>query len=216
MSQTKTCRDCKSDLPADTAHFSRNKKHSDGLTSYCKACMSVRWKRHYADRREHHVARAVAQVQKRRIENPEYDRGLSREKKRRDHKDPEKYAAHLERARIWFRENNERVRAMPSRDRALRTMYANNRRCRELQQTPPWVLIADILPFYQEAARLTAETGIQHEVDHVIPLAGKGVHGLHVPWNLEVIPRAINRRKSARIDTHRALAIDDAPALSPT
>ncbi|MGU3286458.1 hypothetical protein [Methylobacterium mesophilicum] len=216
MSLTKTCLDCRLDLPAGASSFSKKKRSADGLMSYCKACMSVRWKRHYADRREHHVARAVAQVKKRRIENPEYDRGLAREKKRRDHKDPEKYAAHLERGRIWFRENAERVRAMPSRDRAILNTYAANRRGRELQQTPPWVSISDILPFYQEAARLTAETGTPHEVDHVIPLAGKGLCGLHVPWNLEVIPRAINRRKSARIDVHRALAKDDALAPSPT
>ena len=44
----------------------------------------------------------------------------------------------------------------------------------------------------QEAARLGLKF---HEVDHEIPLQGKGVRGLHVPWNLRVIPRVDNLTK---------------------
>ncbi len=51
---------------------------------------------------------------------------------------------------------------------------------------------------YEEAQRLTKETGIPHEVDHDLPLNGKYVSGLHVFENLRVVTRNQNRTKSNR------------------
>ena len=42
------------------------------------------------------------------------------------------------------------------------------------------------------------ETGIKWEVDHIIPLAGRKVSGLHVASNIQVIPMTLNRKKSNR------------------
>jgi 5-methylcytosine-specific restriction endonuclease McrA len=49
---------------------------------------------------------------------------------------------------------------------------------------------------YDEAARLTEETGILHEVDHWVPLTHPNVCGLHVDWNLRAIPKLCNMAKS--------------------
>lgn len=53
--------------------------------------------------------------------------------------------------------------------------------------------------FYEMARRLTACTGIKHHVDHIEPLNGKDRSGLHVPWNLRVIPASVNQAKGNRV-----------------
>jgi 5-methylcytosine-specific restriction endonuclease McrA len=62
--------------------------------------------------------------------------------------------------------------------------------------TPKWADRAAIKEVFAEALQLTAKTGIPHEVDHIIPLKGKMVSGLHVQWNLRAITASDNRRKS--------------------
>lgn len=98
----------------------------------------------------------------------------------------------------------ERVRGRQKRHyRANKHEYVARvaeRRAARLQATPAWVDKTEILAFYAEARRLTKLTGIPHEVDHIHPLRGKLLCGLHVPWNLQVIPRVDNRKKHNRYD----------------
>lgn len=62
--------------------------------------------------------------------------------------------------------------------------------------TVAWGNQAVIDAFYIESKRLTLLTGVKHEVDHVYPLQGRLVCGLHVEWNMRVVPSVENRRKS--------------------
>lgn len=48
---------------------------------------------------------------------------------------------------------------------------------------------------YAEARELTAITGVPHHVDHIVPLNGEFVSGLHCPGNLRVVTAAENTRK---------------------
>lgn len=83
----------------------------------------------------------------------------------------------------------------------LAILNANKRREDFRRRIPKWLTEEhwdQIKAFYVEAAKLTVETGIAHVVDHIHPLRGKTVSGLHVPWNLQVITADANLRKSAR------------------
>ena len=93
----------------------------------------------------------------------------------------------------WRKENPERIAALSAK-----------RRSAKLERTPSWLSEAqheEILTFYIKAAELTASTGIEHHVDHIVPLRGKTVSGLHVPWNMQVITATENLKKNNHHET---------------
>lgn len=94
---------------------------------------------------------------------------------------------HLVNSKEWYAAN---------RHRKLATTTAREERCR--LATPVWANREAIVALYAQAKHMTQETGIQHDVDHIVPLRGKTVSGLHVPENLRVIPSAENKRKAAK------------------
>lgn len=71
----------------------------------------------------------------------------------------------------------------------------------KMQRTPKWLTKQDKLHIkclYQVAAMRTKESGESWHVDHILPLQGKNVCGLHVPSNLRVIPATENISKGNR------------------
>ena len=66
-------------------------------------------------------------------------------------------------------------------------MHGVRRRSHERKQTPPWADRNAIADMYRMARKLTRETGEQYVVDHIVPLRGKIVSGLHWHGNMRVI-----------------------------
>ena len=99
-----------------------------------------------------------------------------------------------ERRAKWVKENPEKKRAL-----------TNARRRRYKQATPKWLTKeqkTEIRQFYTEAQRLMKETGRRFEVDHIEPIQGEDVCGLNVPWNLQILLKEENLKKSnKRVDT---------------
>jgi len=89
--------------------------------------------------------------------------------------DPSK---HKEKCRLWYKKNPARANEYVMRRRAA--MKANPVSSRD-----------EIVAIYEEAARLQVETGVSHEVDHIIPLTSGGWHDHR---NLQPMPEKMNGR----------------------
>lgn len=87
-----------------------------------------------------------------------------------------------------------------------RSEYQATRRAAKACRTPPWVDRKALQEAYEFARYLREQMGQPFEVDHVIPLRGKTVSGLHVPWNLRVRPVDANRKKATKWDESEAFA----------
>lgn len=106
-------------------------------------------------------------------------------------------AEQRERSAKWARENRDRCNAKTAARRAAR-----------IQATPPWLtaeMHESMGDFYARAQEVSSATGVPYEVDHIVPLNGEAVCGLHVPWNLQILSRVENRAKSNRMGVELVL-----------
>lgn len=114
-----------------------------------------------------------------------------------------------ERSAVWRKLNPDKVKA----HKAIKDAYkkANphksaallaKRRAAKKHRTPSW-LTPDQLWMIEQAYELASlrskTTGFAWHVDHICPLQGKDVSGLHVPWNLQVIPWRDNLSKGNKM-----------------
>ena len=120
--------------------------------------------------------------------------------------------------RKYYEANKEnviaRAQARPDEDkrRYKKTHKVNNpdmykemtslRRRRFRDATPKWLTDTQKMEIrlkYRLAIELSRATGERHAVDHIIPLHGESVCGLHVPWNLQVLTQKDNLAKYNRL-----------------
>jgi hypothetical protein len=111
-------------------------------------------------------------------------------------------AANRDSINKWRAENADAMRRL---NRAWRQENAGRRNAanalryaRQKRAVPLWANAQAISAIYQRAADLSAATGIAYEVDHIVPLQGEVVCGLHCEANLQVITQRENAAKRNR------------------
>lgn len=96
-----------------------------------------------------------------------------------------------EQNKIYRKNNLDKHAAKEAKMRAIK-----------LNATPDWLTkeqFTQIEEFYTLSKELQWLSLDTLEVDHIVPLQGKLVSGLHVPWNLQILPKSDNCRKGNRL-----------------
>ena len=188
-----------------TRGHTANRYASDGC---CIECVKARATARYLDKKGEILAKAKAhyaensdeiksKVAERSAANPEKRKQSKREEYQRN---KQKY---LEKAAKWAANNPLKVKqfiknwAANNPDKAYQ--YVIDRRMKLKQRLPGWITQEEhevMQSIYGIARQVNQETGVPHQVDHIIPLRGVNVSGLHVPSNLQILTAADNRAKT--------------------
>lgn len=98
----------------------------------------------------------------------------------------------------WRENNRDRARDYRKNNRGLQNATTVKRRAQKLNATPAWAEIEQIKQFYRDCPN-------GYHVDHIIPLQGDNVSGLHVLSNLCYLPIVSNCSKGNRVVTDEQL-----------
>ena len=174
----KQCAKCNEVKPLDM--FCKNAKRKGGYHYYCKSCHSISNKKWKDENQEQALATSAAY----RKANKEKCQALTK---------------------AWEKANPEKVKAWRDKYKVEKSAYLQDKcvkyRAMKKNRIPSWLTEDEkirIRCYYQVAAMYNREGLDIYHVDHIVPLQGKTVSGLHVPWNLQVIPAKLNWQKSNR------------------
>lgn len=110
--------------------------------------------------------------------------------------------AHNMRQKDWALKNKDkkiaRSREYAKTNRHIENARTARRKASKIAATPAWSNLADISDFYAAAIAFRMYTGQEYHVDHIVPLQGKTVCGLHVPANLQILASSENLSKQHR------------------
>jgi hypothetical protein len=171
----KKCSICREEK--ELVEFCKHPGAPDGLQYDCRSCARARTKDWLAKNAEKHRATGAAY----RARNKD----LVAAKKRAHYEaNRDKVIAKVQQ---WVKENPGKAAA-----------NSKAHKVRKQKACPAWADKKAIAAVYEEAARRSREEGQAFQVDHIVPLQGKRVSGLHVRHNLRVIPALENIKKGNR------------------
>lgn len=186
----KICSKCKENKELE--EFGKCSQSKDSFNSWCKSCH-----------------KAYKNINKEKIKtNREIKHKINPEKRKEEAK---RYISKVKekivaKTRAWRKRNPEKVKSSGKKWRkanpGVAQAIAAKRNAAKLERTPKWLTedhFKEIESYYRIAKELEEIKGEKYHVDHIIPLQGKTVSGLHVPWNLRVITAKENLGKSNKL-----------------
>ena len=187
--ESKVCTHCKIDKPLSEYDVRFDKQRDQHrICTYCKECRKKKIRAYDKKNRD-----------KKRLYNSQY-----KEKNR---------LKLQEAARKYHKDNRDRILAYQRHWRKVnpdKVAEARFSRRDNFQKARPEWLTPEMEKRVEEVYNLARDcritTGEEYEVDHIIPIKAKGICGLHVPWNLQVLPKDVNRAKSNRYDPDSSIA----------
>lgn len=215
----KQCTKCKENKYLN--EFYKHKNHKDGLNSSCKVCTNIAVKK-YSETPKGKFIKAISQAKYRKTKKGK-DTQSNSDKKRRQRPEVKEINAirrkiydstpeakimkshsakrylktvkgkrkHLERCARWVKNNPGKANAQTAKRQAIK-----------LRATPSWLSkkqLKDIEEFYILAKEIQWLSEEPLQVDHIVPLQGESISGLHVPWNLQILPQSMNASKGNKL-----------------
>ena len=178
MDLSKTCSCCSRTKPV--AEFNKKRSSLSGLAAYqpkCRLCQKAENKDYYKNNKDTLSLKSKAHYQENKLEILEKSRAYNSKNRFAKRKYNQEY----------YQKNKGKFRE-----------YRSFSKKRLRDATPDW-LTKDhkkaIAHFYTQAVDCSIVTGEPYHVDHIMPIKGKNVCGLHVPWNLQVLPADLNLSK---------------------
>ncbi len=211
----KTCSYCK--IEKHIHAFNKAKANKDGFEGQCKECRNI-VQRKWASKNRKALCEKVKSYRKKKYhEDIEFKEKVKQQTKTH-------YAKHKDDINLKRRtdvdyktkrrqKSRDRYKKDPTKVKEHRKKYCKKytfkitalsakRHAAKLLRTPNWLSksqLNEIETYYSQASELSKTTNIAHHVDHIIPLQGKNVSGLHVPWNLQILTASENCRKSNKV-----------------
>ena len=171
---SKICKKC--NIEKDISEFHKSSDGKFGVVNICKSCKKVLMSEYYSYNRES----ILDKKQKLYLES---DNLKNRNKS-------------------WSENNKEKVRQSRKRwedsNKDIKRENNARRRAARKRAYPNWLTESDLelIKLHYLLARLLSECDcVEYHVDHIVPLQGENVCGLHVPWNLQIITAEENLSK---------------------
>lgn len=110
----------------------------------------------------------------------------------------------------WAETNRDRSNAHKKRwnkaNAGVKLALDKKYKASKAKRAPAWLDVVDKaeIDFTYVWCAALRSCGLDYHVDHIVPLQGASVSGLHVPWNLQVISATENLRKGNRLEVAHA------------
>lgn len=163
---TKKCRKCNVVKP--TSEFNKNKRHKDGLHSYCKECLKTylkEYKEKFTEKDKEKIREKDRKRKRRLRQDPEF-----REKENARRRTEEYREKARKNALEWYYKNHERVKLQ-----RLIHVHKSSARKRNLLHTFTEKDWKDCLEYFDHSCAYCGKKGVDLEQEHVIPVS-KGGH----------------------------------------